>query len=47
MQSFLPEGNIFPSGYSYNKNMNKNYDDQARVIQKTAEYSYCVMKFCF
>ena len=27
--------------------MNKNYDDQARVIQKTAECSYCVMKFCF
>ena len=43
----LPENNKLPSGYSHIRNMKKNFQENIRVLKKTAEDCLCVLNFRF
>ena len=43
----LPEDNKFPSGYSHIRNMKKNFQENIRVLKKTADDCLCVLNFRF
>ena len=43
--SLLPEQNNFPSAYSHNKKIKKNFNEEMRFFKKTEEETVCVMNF--
>ena len=43
----LPEENKIPSGYSHLRNMKKNFQENIRVLKKTADDCLCVLNFRF
>ena len=43
----LPENNKLPSGYSHIRNMNKNFQENIRVLMRTADDCLCVLNFRF
>ena len=47
IRSLLPAKNKFPSGYSHNKRLKSQFEDNLRVMQKSTNGSLCVMSFRF
>ena len=43
----LPSDNKFPSGYSHVNGMKKQFEDEVRVLNKTENFTICVMTFRF
>ena len=47
LHCLLPQNNRLPSGYSHIRNMKKNFQQNIRVLKKTADDSLCVLNFRF
>ena len=43
----LPTDNKFPSGYSHVNGMKKQFEDEVRVLNKTENFTICVVTFRF
>ena len=42
----LPRDNILPSGYTTIRKNKQNFDNKLRVLEKSADNSICILKFC-
>ena len=47
IRGLLPEGNKFPSGYSHLKGVKSRFAEGVRVLDKTPDKTFCVLKFCY
>ena len=47
LHCLLPQNNNLPSGYSHIRNMKKNFQQNIRVLKKTADDCLCVLNFRF
>ena len=47
LHCLLPQNNKLPSGYSHIRNMKKNFQENIRVLKKTADDCLCVLNFRF
>ena len=47
IKNLLPVNNNFPTGYSFIKKVKTNFENSARILEKSSENSFCFLNFCF